>query len=174
MLNDLKRFDRRTRNICTINSFPDRSSYLCLSLDVLICLHAVVLRRKCSFTFCLVRFYDAGLLIPTTAAPLVERHPVIKPWRRLPCPLTTITATWATICRHLSLHTPPVTPQTAPPLAPRSHRSTTSTSARARTTSILQRPRQMPLATQWRFQHTGTWLTVISGRRLPETSGMAA
>lgn len=146
-----------------------------LSLDVLICLHAVVLRRRCSFTFCLHRFYDAGLLIPTTAALLVEHHPVIKPWRRLPFPPTTIiTATWATIYRHLSLHTPPVTPQTAPPLAPRSHRNTISTSARARITSILQRPRQMPLATQWRFQHTDTWLTVMSERRLPETSGMAA
>ena len=144
-------------------------------LDVLICLHAVVLRRRYSFTFCLVRFYDAGLLIPTTTAPLVDRRPVIKPWRRLPCPPTIIiTAMWATISRLLSLHTPPVTPQTAPPLAPRSRRSIISTSARAHTTSIPQRPRQMPLATQWRFQHTDTWLTVMSGRRLPETSGMAA
>ena len=139
-----------------------------------ICLRGLVLRLRCVFTFCLVRFCDAGLLIPTTTAPLVQ-HRVIKLWRRLPCLRTTIiTATWATTCRRLSQHTPPVTRQTAPPLAPRSRLSTTSTSERARTTSILQRPRQMHLATQWRFQHTDTWLTVMSGRRLPETSEMAA
>ena len=142
--------------------------------DVLICLHTLLLRHRCSFTFCLVRFYDADLLIPTTTAPLVGLHPAIKPWRRLPFPRTTITtATWATTCRHPSLHTPPATRQTAPPLAPPSRRSTISISARARITSIPQRPHQMPLATQWRFQYTDTWLTVSSGRRHPVTSGMA-
>lgn len=138
-------------------------------------LQALVIRLGCSFAFCLVRFYDAHWLIPTTTAPPLEVLPVIKLWRRLPClPTTTITVTWATTCHHLSQHTPPVTPRTAPPLAPLSRLSTTSTSERARTTSILHRPRQLPLATRWRFQRTDTWLTVMPGRRFPETSGMAA
>lgn len=132
----------------------------------------MVLRRRDLYV---ASRYDAGLPTPMTiTAPPMEPPRAVKLWRRSPCPPTTtittsITATWVTTSRHQNRPTPPVIRRTGRLRAPRSRQSTTSTSERGRTISILRQQRRPPPATRCPSRHTESSLTATSGKSLPGT-----